>query len=71
MNADPTLAPLLERFFTQRLMTQRQVSAHTIASYRDTFTLLLALRSINAEDRRRAYCCRNSTHHSSMAFSMR
>jgi site-specific recombinase XerD len=42
MNADPTLAPLLERFFTQRLMTQRQVSAHTIASYRDTFRLLLA-----------------------------
>lgn len=42
MSADPTLAPLLERFFTQRLMAQRQVSAHTIASYRDTFRLLLA-----------------------------
>jgi len=32
---------LLERFFTQRLMAQRRVSSHTIASYRDTFRLLL------------------------------
>jgi site-specific recombinase XerD len=37
----PTFPILLERFFTQRLMQQRQVSAHTIASYRDTFRLLL------------------------------
>jgi len=37
-----SLAPLLERFFTQRLMQQRQVSPHTISSYRDTFRLLLA-----------------------------
>lgn len=36
-----SLAPLLERFFTQRLMQQRQVSPHTIISYRDTFRLLL------------------------------
>jgi site-specific recombinase XerD len=36
-----TLAPLLERFFTQRLMQQRQASPHTISSYRDTFRLLL------------------------------
>src|SRR6516162_326958 len=35
------LAPLLERFFTQRLMQQRQASPHTISSYRDTFRLLL------------------------------
>lgn len=32
---------LLEHFFTQRLMQQRRVSPHTIASYRDTFSLLL------------------------------
>jgi integrase/recombinase XerD len=32
---------LLERFFTQRLIAQRRVSMHTIASYRDTFRLLL------------------------------
>lgn len=37
-----TLAPILESFFTQRLMTQRRVSPHTVASYRDTFRLLLA-----------------------------
>ena len=35
------LAPILEAFFTERLMTQRGASPHTIASYRDTFTLLL------------------------------
>ena len=36
------LAPILEAFFTDRLMTQRGASPHTIASYRDTFTLLLS-----------------------------
>src|SRR6266702_1950929 len=34
-------APALEAFFTDRLMTQRAASPHTIASYRDTFRLLL------------------------------
>lgn len=32
---------LLEAFFTDRLMRQRKASAHTIASYSDTFRLLL------------------------------
>jgi integrase/recombinase XerD len=32
---------LLESFFTQRLLSQKQVSPHTIASYRDTFRMLL------------------------------
>jgi len=32
---------LLQRFFIDRLMQQRQASAHTISSYRDTFRLLL------------------------------
>ena len=41
MTAGASFAPLLERFFTQRLMQQRQVSPHTISSYRDTFRLLL------------------------------
>ena len=41
MNNQPTFPILLERFFTQRLMQQREASAHTIASYRDTFRLLL------------------------------
>ena len=35
------LAPLLQSFFTERLIRQRRVSPHTIASYRDTFRLLL------------------------------
>jgi len=34
------LAPILQAYFTQRL-AQRQASAHTVASYRDTFSLLL------------------------------
>lgn len=41
MKPTPSFAALLERFFTQRLMAQRQASPHTIASYRDTFRLLL------------------------------
>jgi integrase/recombinase XerD len=36
-----SLAPLLETFFTERLLRQRQVSPHTIAAYRDAFRLLL------------------------------
>ena len=35
------LSTLLQPFFTDRLMKQRQASPHTIASYRDTFRLLL------------------------------
>ena len=38
---DPGFAILLEGFFTHRLMAQRRASPHTIASYRDTFRLLL------------------------------
>jgi site-specific recombinase XerD len=41
MKTSKTLAFLLESFFTQRLMKQRQASPHTISSYRDTFRLLL------------------------------
>ena len=41
MTSTPSLAALLESFFTQRLMKQRSVSSHTISSYRDTFRLLL------------------------------
>lgn len=37
---NPSCAALIERFFTERLMRQRNVSANTIASYRDTFRLL-------------------------------
>jgi integrase/recombinase XerD len=36
------LAPLLQAFFTDKLIRQRQASPHTIAAYRDAFTLLLS-----------------------------
>ncbi len=39
------LAPTLETFFTERLMTQRRASPHTIAGYRDTMRLLLTFAS--------------------------
>lgn len=35
------LAPTLQKFFTDRLLTQRQASPATVAAYRDTFRLLL------------------------------
>jgi len=42
MSSAASLAALVERFFTQRLIHQRHVSPHTLSSYRDTFRLLLA-----------------------------
>lgn len=36
-----TLSALVQNFFTDRLYTQMEASPHTIASYRDTFRLLL------------------------------
>jgi integrase/recombinase XerD len=35
------LAPLLEAFFTERLIGQRQASPHTVAAYRDAYCILL------------------------------
>lgn len=43
MNPTPTLPALLESYFTQRLIAQRQASPHTIASYRDTFRFTFEL----------------------------
>ncbi len=37
----PGFPSLLQAFFSQRLIAERGVSAHTVASYRDTFELLL------------------------------
>jgi len=36
------LAPTMQAFFTERLLTQRRASANTVASYRDAFRLLSA-----------------------------
>lgn len=41
MSSTTRLAGLLQAFFSERLMTERRASPHTIASYRDTFCLLL------------------------------
>jgi len=41
MSTETRFPALLTAFFTDRLMRQRQASPHTIASYRDTFRLLL------------------------------
>ena len=40
MKPASNVATLVERYFTERLMRQRNVSPNTIASYRDTFRLL-------------------------------
>jgi integrase/recombinase XerD len=45
------LAPLLQAFFTDRLIAQRRVSEHTIASYRGTFRLLLGYATMQTHKR--------------------
>lgn len=42
MKAPSTFSELLQAFFTERLIRERSASPHTIASYRDTFRLLIA-----------------------------
>lgn len=42
------LAPVLQEFFTRRLISQRDASPATIAAYRDTFRLLLGFASARA-----------------------
>src|SRR5256712_11723348 len=39
--SSPAFPALLQDFFCQRLIAQRQASARTVASYRDTFRLFL------------------------------
>ena len=41
MKGIPSFPALLQSFFTDRLLSQRNASPHTIASYRDTFRLVL------------------------------
>lgn len=42
MSDSTSFASLVQRFFTQRLLEQQVLGPHTVASYRDTFRLLLA-----------------------------
>ena len=37
------IAPALQEFFTERLISQRQASPHTVAAYRDTLPAALRL----------------------------
>jgi integrase/recombinase XerD len=46
MKPSGNVATLIERYFTERLMCQRNVSANTIASYRDTFRLLFTFAQV-------------------------
>jgi len=41
MKPEQNFAPLLQAYFTDRLIGQRNASPHTVASHRDTFRLLL------------------------------
>jgi integrase/recombinase XerD len=43
-----SFAPLLQSFFTDRLVGQRRASVHTVAGYRDTFRLLLRFAATRA-----------------------
>jgi site-specific recombinase XerD len=45
MSRASILPALIERFFTERLLRQQHASLHTVASYRDTFRLLLRFAS--------------------------
>ncbi|MFC1761304.1 tyrosine-type recombinase/integrase [Planctomycetota bacterium] len=42
MSTNPNFPKLIQGYFLDRLMHQQQASAHTIASHRDTFRLLIA-----------------------------
>ena len=69
MNVASTFPTLLEAFFMDRLMRQRQVSPHTLASYRDTFRLTAAICATTAWAKRpRRSPCRIWTLPSSAAF---
>lgn len=53
------LARLLQRFFYERLIAQQHVSACTVASYRDTFRLLLAYAASVCRREASALCLRD------------
>ena len=53
MNPISPVSLLIQRFFTERLINQQQVSPNTVASYRDTFQLLFEF--IQRQKRRAPY----------------
>ena len=42
MKIQATFSELLQAYFTEYLMRERNASPHTIANYRDTFRLIIA-----------------------------
>jgi site-specific recombinase XerC len=62
MNNLISLAPLLERFFTERLVQQRQASPHTISSYRDIFRQFLKFTEQRYPKSRHSLDSRRSMH---------
>ena len=55
------LAPTLQAWFTDRLMTQKNASPRTIAAYRDTFRLLLPSPSNRPASSRSSWTSTTST----------
>ena len=53
MKPGSNVAALIERYFIERLIRQRNVSANTVASYRDTFRLLFMFANGAASQNRR------------------
>jgi site-specific recombinase XerC len=54
------IAPLVQSFFTDHLVRQRRASPHTVASYRDTFRLLIQHLSQTTGKKPSEYICRPS-----------
>jgi site-specific recombinase XerC len=50
----PTFASLVQEFFTDYMVQQRALSPCTVASYRDTFVLLLRFAEAHAGKRQTA-----------------
>ena len=69
MKPSTNIATLIERYFTERLIRQRNVSANTIASYRDTFRLLFMFAMSGFTSRRRPWRSMIWTRSSSARFS--
>ena len=55
-----SLAPTLQAFFTDRLISQRRASPHTITGYRDTFRLLLDFTTTQIRKPPSVPCCLKS-----------
>jgi hypothetical protein len=55
------LAPVLQAFFTERLIAQRRSSNHTITGYRDTFRLLLGFATAETSKKPRCWTSPTST----------